>query len=70
MQPPFDKFVVILFYRISLLMSSFFLKKIMALARNEFHYQHQKLYNLFKVEKTAVTKSDFFKSFDIVIDSF
>ena len=26
-------------------MSSFFLKKIMALARNEFHYQHQKLYN-------------------------
>ena len=44
-QPPFDKFVVILFYRISPVMSSFFLKKIMALARNEFHYQHQKLYN-------------------------
>ena len=43
--PPFDKFVVILFYRISPVMSSFFLKKIMALARNEFHYQHQKLYN-------------------------
>ena len=28
-------------------MSFFFLKKIMALARNEFHYQHQKLYNLY-----------------------